>query len=80
MAEEAVATFIGPLNSFSINLRIENATQTEIRAFGISGRTAKFPITWETFVSATSNGYTPQSPLPCVWTIIMMRWASAGCL
>ena len=37
-------------------------------------------VTVATFVSATSNGYTPQSPLPCVCTIIMMRCASAGCL
>lgn len=49
MAQELVATFSGPLNSFSINLTLENATRLEIREFGISGRTAKFPTTWDSF-------------------------------
>lgn len=49
MAEEVVATFPGPLNSFSINLVIENGSNSEVRTFGISGRTAKFPITWDSF-------------------------------
>lgn len=47
MAQEVVATFSGPLDSFSINLTVENATRTQVRAFGISARTAKFPITWD---------------------------------
>lgn len=50
MAEEVVATFDGPLDSFGINLTIENATAaSQVREFGISGRTAKFPVTWESF-------------------------------
>ena len=49
MAEEVVATFSGPLNAFSINLTLENASNSAVRAFGISGRTAKFPITWDSF-------------------------------
>ena len=49
MAEEVVATFSGPLDSFSINLTIDNASNSELREFGISGRTAKFPITWDSF-------------------------------
>jgi len=49
MAEEIVATFSGPLNSFSINLTLENASKSVVRSFGISGRTAKFPITWDSF-------------------------------
>ena len=51
MAEELVATFSGPLNSFSINLTLQNASKADIREFGISARTAKFPITWDTFGS-----------------------------
>jgi hypothetical protein len=53
MAEEVVATFNGPLDSFSINLSIDNATNFEVREFGISGRTAKFPVTWDSFGSFT---------------------------
>jgi hypothetical protein len=49
MAEEVVGTFAGPLNSFSINLRLDNASRSQIRSFGISGRTAKFPVTWDDF-------------------------------
>jgi hypothetical protein len=47
MAEEVVATFLGPLDSFSINLTLENASKSAVRGFGISGRTAKFPIIWD---------------------------------
>ncbi|MFC5800345.1 hypothetical protein [Streptomyces formicae] len=47
MAEEVVATFDGPLNSFSINLALSNATSSEVQSVGISGRTAKFPVTWD---------------------------------
>jgi hypothetical protein len=49
MAEEVVATFKGPLNSFSINLTVKNDSKSDIRMFGISGRTAKFPVTWDNF-------------------------------
>ena len=47
MAEEVVATFAGPLNSFSINLTISNASAADVVSVGISGRTAKFPVTWD---------------------------------
>ncbi len=53
VAEKAVATFAGPLNSFSINLTLENASKSEIREVGISGRTAKFPTTWDSFGAFT---------------------------
>lgn len=49
MAEEVVATFPGPLDSFSINLTIDNASNSDVREFGVSGRTAKFPVTWDSF-------------------------------
>lgn len=45
MAEEVVATIPGPLNSFSFSLSVNNASTVQVRAFGISGRTAKFPVT-----------------------------------
>lgn len=48
MAEEVVATFAGPLNSFGINLSINNATNGAVLAVGLSGRTAKFPVVWDT--------------------------------
>lgn len=51
MADEVVATFSGPLNSYSINLSITNAANTDVRTFGISGRTAKFPITFDSMGS-----------------------------
>lgn len=51
MAEEVVATFAGPLNSFSINLTISNASGSEVQSVGISGRTAKFPVTWDSMGS-----------------------------
>ncbi|MEU6708990.1 hypothetical protein [Streptomyces wuyuanensis] len=47
MAEEVVATFAGPLNSFSINLTLSNSTTSDVAAVGISSRTAKFPVTWD---------------------------------
>ena len=43
MAEEVVATFTGPLDSFSINLSVENASNADVRSFAISSLTAKFP-------------------------------------
>ena len=49
MAEEVVATFAGPLNSLAINLSITNSTAGAVLAVGLSGRTAKFPVTWDTF-------------------------------
>ncbi len=51
MAQEVVATFSGPLNSFNINLTVENATNSDIRELGISGQTSKFPVTWDSFGS-----------------------------
>ncbi|MFI9080026.1 hypothetical protein ACIGW8_26750 [Streptomyces sioyaensis] len=47
MAEEVVATFAGPLNSFAINLTLNNASSSVVQSVGISGRTAKFPVTWD---------------------------------
>lgn len=49
MAEEVVATFSGPLDSFSTNLTLDNASNSDVQEFGISGRTAKFPVTWGSF-------------------------------
>lgn len=55
MADEVVATFSGPLNSVvgsapgGSTLTVRNATNENIREFGISGRTAKFPIRWDVF-------------------------------
>jgi hypothetical protein len=49
MAEEVVATFSGLLDSFSTNLTLDNASNSDVREFGISGRTAKFPVTWGSF-------------------------------
>ena len=49
MAEEVVATFDGPLDGFSITLSITNSSTSAVRVFGISGRTAKFPVTWDSF-------------------------------
>jgi len=51
MAQELVATFSGPLSSFSINLTLDNSSKSLVRAFGLSGRTAKFPTTWDSFGS-----------------------------
>lgn len=53
MADELVATFNGPFDSFSINLSLQNTSGGSIRSFGISGRTAKFPVTWDTIGSAS---------------------------
>ncbi len=49
MAQELVATFDGPLDSFSINLNLQNASSTDVREIGVSARTAKFPILFDTF-------------------------------
>ena len=35
MAGKDIATFSGLLNSFSINLTLENATKSDMRVFGI---------------------------------------------
>ena len=51
MAQELVATFDGPLDSFSINLNLQNASSGEVREVGVSTRTAKFPILFDTFGS-----------------------------
>ena len=47
MADEVVASFAGPLNSFGFNLTVTNSTPVEVRFFGISGRTARFPTTFD---------------------------------
>jgi hypothetical protein len=56
MAEEVVATFSGPLSAVvgpppvaGSELTVHNATSHNIKEFGISGRTAKFPVTWDEF-------------------------------
>ncbi|MZE81339.1 hypothetical protein [Streptomyces xinghaiensis] len=51
MAQEVVATFAGPLSSFSVNLTINNGSGAQVQSFGISGRTAKFPVTWDSMGS-----------------------------
>jgi hypothetical protein len=75
MAEEVVAIFSGPLNSFSINLTLENASQSVIRAFGISGRTAKFPITWDSF-GAFSGPAAVTSTVGIDTEVIFMRFSN----
>jgi len=47
MADEVVASFAGPLNSFGFTLSVTNSTPVEVRGFGISGRTARFPTTFD---------------------------------
>lgn len=47
MADEVVASFAGPLSSFGFNLSVTNSTPTEVRAFGISARTARFPVVFD---------------------------------
>ncbi|WP_149181995.1 hypothetical protein [Streptomyces sp. TRM49041] len=51
MAQEVVATFAGPLGSFSVNLTINNGSSAQVQSVGISGRTAKFPVTWDSMGS-----------------------------
>jgi hypothetical protein len=75
MAEEVVATFSGPLNSFSINLTLENASNSVVRAFGISGRTAKFPITWDTF-GTFSGPASVTSKVGADTEVILLRFAN----
>jgi hypothetical protein len=75
MAEEVVATFSGPLNSFSINLTLENASNSVIRGFGISGRTAKFPVTWDTF-GAFSGPATVTSTVGTDTEVIFLRFSN----
>lgn len=77
MAEEVVATFSGPLNSFSINLSVENATQSDIRAFGISSRTAKFPMVWDSF-GAFSGPATLTSTNGLDTEVVLARFANFG--
>ena len=48
MTEKVIASFPGYLLSTSVNLSIENATSWEIVGFGLSARTSKFPIVWDT--------------------------------
>ncbi len=75
MAEEVVATYSGPLNSFSINLTLENASNSVVRAFGISGRTAKFPITWDTF-GTFSGPATVTSTVGTDTEVIFLRFSN----
>lgn len=77
MAEEVVATFSGPLDSFSINLTLENATRAEVRAFGISCRTARFPITWDTF-GTFAGPATVISTEGLESEVVMVRFANFG--
>jgi len=77
MAEEVVATFSGPLNSFSINLTLENATRSDVRAFGISTRTAKFPMTWDSF-GVFSGPATVTSTAGIDTEVVMARFANFG--
>lgn len=49
MTDTVIATFEGPLDGFSINLSVLNSTTSDIRVFGISGGTAKFPLVWDSF-------------------------------
>jgi hypothetical protein len=75
MAEEVIATFSGPLNSFSINLTLENASKHDIREFGISGRTAKFPVTWQ-FMGVTSGPATVTSTTGLDTEVLMLGFAN----
>ena len=77
MAEEVVATFSGPLNSFSINLTCENATNSDVRAFGISSRTAKFPTTWDSF-GGFSGPATVTSTEGLDTEVVLVRFANFG--
>ncbi|MEE9454530.1 MAG: hypothetical protein V3V13_09140 [Paracoccaceae bacterium] len=77
MAQELTATFSGPLDSFSINLALNNATRSDIRAFGISSRTAKFPIIWDSF--GTASGPATVTSLNGVDTeVLMARLSNFG--
>lgn len=75
MAQEVVATFSGPLDSFSINLTLENATRVQIRAFGISARTAKFPITWDSF-GVAAGGVVITSTVGLDTEVVMVRFSN----
>jgi hypothetical protein len=75
MAQEVVAIFKGPLNSFSINLVIENDSKSDVRMFGISGRTAKFPITWDNF-GVFSGPATVTSTVGLDTEVVLQRFAN----
>jgi hypothetical protein len=61
MANEVVATFAAPLNrnlngsAFANSLTIANAANATLDSFGISGRTARFPVTWSRFDGFVAN-------------------------
>jgi hypothetical protein len=77
MAEEVVASFSGPLNSFSINLTLENASKSDVRAVGISSRTGKFPIIWDTF--GVSSGPATVTSIQGIDTeVVLVRFANFG--
>lgn len=75
MAQELVATFAGPLNSFSINLTLENATSSAVRTFGISGRTAKFPVTWDS-IGTLSGPATVTSTIGVDTEVVLVNFAN----
>jgi hypothetical protein len=77
MAEEVVATFSGPLNAFSINLKLDNSSKSDVRVFGISGRTAKFPITWDSF-GAFSGPAIVTSTVGIDTEVVLVRFANFG--
>jgi hypothetical protein len=77
MAEEVVATFPGPLDSFSINLTVDNASNSDVRALGISSRTAKFPITWDSF-GASAGAATVIATDGLDTEVLMVRFANFG--
>lgn len=77
MADTVIATFDGPLDGFAINLTITNDADGEIRAFGISGRTARFPMTWDSF-GAFSGPATLGTVTGVDTEVIMARFTNFG--
>lgn len=49
-----MATISGPLSSTDVVLTIENDGSEDVAAFGISGRTSRFPVTWDNFSGFSS--------------------------
>ena len=47
MANEFIASFEGPLDSFNPNFKLHNGSDQEIGTVAFSGKTAQFPITWD---------------------------------
>ncbi|WP_163835285.1 hypothetical protein [Spartinivicinus ruber] len=44
---EVIAKFPNALDSYAIDLQIENMSNFHIRSFGLSSLTARFPVTWD---------------------------------